>query len=152
MNLMKRVRILFNILLIILIIASSTAAYYYYKKYQTAQYALSNPEEAAQNDIKALTDSVGQLIELPSDEEPTVATVLDKDKLVDQPFFENSQNGDKVIIYTKAMKAILFRPEANKIIEVAPIEITQPVNTQNEEEEIEDVIQKPIEEPEPIVE
>lgn len=65
------------------------------------------------------------IMELPQDEQPTVATVLDKDKLKDQGFFVKAENGDKVVIYSKARKAILYRESAKKIIEVAPIELSQ---------------------------
>ncbi len=38
-----------------------------------------------------------------------------------QPFFANAQVGDKVLIYYKAKKAILYNPTDNKIVEVGPI-------------------------------
>lgn len=118
---------IFSIIIVILLIAGSLGtAYYFYDKYQDAQYQLNNPEVVAQNEVKMITDKLGTLMELPSDEEPTVATVLDKEKLTDQAFFAKAENGDKVVIYTKASKAILYRQSANKIIEVAPISITQP--------------------------
>lgn len=80
-------------------------------------------------EIKELVDKVGKLVILP-DEEPTIATVTDPDKLSDQAFFSSAKTGDKVLIFTNAKKAILYRPEQNKIIEVAPVNIgeseTQP--------------------------
>jgi len=121
-----KTKIFFILFFLILIAASSGTAYYFYTKYQTVQATLDNPQAVAQAEVKLLTDKVGKLIALPEDEEPTVATVLEKDKIKDQPFFRNAENGDKVIIYTKARKAILYRPDINQIIEVAPIEITQP--------------------------
>ena len=49
----------------------------------------------------------------------------------EQQFFANSQYGDKVIIYTNAKKAILYRPGLGKIIEVAPVNIgTQSASVQ----------------------
>ena len=127
-------KIILTILILLLLAASSGTAYYFYSKYQVAQDKLDNPEIAAQTEVKILTDQISKIMVLPVDEEPTVATVLEKDKIQDQPFFANAENGDKVIIYTKAMKAILFRPEENKIIEVAPIEISQPEATQGLEQ------------------
>lgn len=105
------------------VIVALLAAGYFFIQYQKAQTLLKNPSQAAVSEIKALTDKVGQLIELPVGEDPTVATVSDKTKLSDQVFFRNAQNGDKVLIYTKAKKAILYRPSTNKIIEVAPVNI-----------------------------
>jgi len=64
---------------------------------------------------------VGRIIVLPNDEEPTVATVTDPEKLRDQVFFANAKAGDKVLIYTKARKAYLYDPIAGKLVEVAPI-------------------------------
>ena len=60
-------------------------------------------------------------MELPTDETPTIATIADKDKLKDQPFFSKAENGDKILAFNKAMLAILYRPSVNKIINVAPI-------------------------------
>jgi hypothetical protein len=64
-------------------------------------------------------------MELPVGETPTVATISDKEKLKDQPFFKMAENGDILFAYTTAMQAILYRPSTNKIINVAPITINQ---------------------------
>ncbi|MBI5357887.1 hypothetical protein HZB74_03515 [Candidatus Saccharibacteria bacterium] len=63
------------------------------------------------------------MVEVPQGEEPTIATVQDVSKLQNQAFFKNAQNGDKVLIYSQAKKAILYRPSTDKIIEVGPVNI-----------------------------
>ncbi len=68
-----------------------------------------------------LIDQVGKLIILPTDEQPTIATVTDLNKLKSQPFFAKAEVRDKVLIYSKARKAILYRPRSNQIIELAPL-------------------------------
>lgn len=96
---------------------------YFYTQYRNAQNKLTNPTQFAADEVKSLVGSVSKLMNLPDSETPTVATVNDKEKLKNQPFFSKSENGDKVLIYTTAKKAILFRPSINKIIDVAPVNI-----------------------------
>lgn len=95
----------------------------YYKKYRAIQ---QNPQKVAQDATNELLAEVGKLIELPTGETPTVATVVDVEKLKDQAFFAKAKNGDKVLIYTNARKAYLYSPANNKLIEVAPLNIGNP--------------------------
>lgn len=88
-----------------------------------------DPQKASQEIANKLVERVGQLIILPTDETPTVATVSDPERLKDQPFFANAQMGDKVLIYTNAKKAFLYNPATNRIVEVAPINIGPTANT-----------------------
>jgi len=109
----------------IIVVILGIAAFYFYNQYQQIK---KNPNQVAQAETDALVSQVSKLIDLPKDETPTVATVIDKDKLKDQPFFASAQNGDKILIYTKAKKAIVFRPSQNKLINVGPIAIDQGVS------------------------
>lgn len=106
----------FLLIAVIVMTAAGGAYVIWHGKQATDIQGASSTEE-----INALLEKVGMLIELPQGETPTVATVSDKDKLKDQPFFANAQNGDKVIIYPNAKKAILYRPSINKLIDVAPV-------------------------------
>jgi len=96
---------------------------YYFQQYQKNQALLTNPTAVAQKEQQAIVAKVGQLMELPSDEQPTVATVSDITKLSSQQFFQNAKNGDKVLIYPKAKEAILYDPVSNKIVRVGPVNI-----------------------------
>lgn len=109
---------LLTLFIVGMLILAVFPSYYFYIKYQK----LKNPSAAAKQEVQALVRQVDRLMELPK-EEPTVATISDKEKLKDQPFFTKAENGDKVLIFTEGKKAILFRPSINKIIEVAPINI-----------------------------
>jgi hypothetical protein len=80
----------------------------------------SGSQDFAKQEASELLGQLGKLIILPANEQPTIATVSDIEKLKDQPFFQNGRVGDKVVIYSQAGKAILYRPEENKIVEVAP--------------------------------
>lgn len=108
------------VVVIVLFLASAVMAGYFYKQMHAVK---QDPNKAAQEEVQALIKEVGKLIVLPNDEQPTVATVTDPAKLSDQPFFAQAQTGDKVLIYTNAKKAVLYRPASHKIIEVAPINI-----------------------------
>lgn len=122
---------------VVLAIAGAGVAGYFYWQYTKAQQEIqtirtdpSMIRQAAQEEVKRLIEKVGQLIELPQGEEPTVATITDIDKLKEQPFFAKAKNGDKVIIYTNAKRAILYDPNTNKIIDVAPVNIGTPSATE----------------------
>lgn len=91
---------------------------YFFLQYQRDQQLLKNPNLAAQVEAQTLVAKVGRLMDLPEGEQPTIATVSDVTKLQDQSFFKNAKNGDKVLIYTKAQKAILYDPKEDKIVEV----------------------------------
>jgi hypothetical protein len=111
----------YKIIIIIVVVGAIAVSYYYYAQYRKAQKLLQSPTLVAAQEAKSLTAKVFALMELPKGEDPTIATVSDTKKLAGQAFFVNSQNGDKVLIYSNAKKAILYRPSINKIIEVAPI-------------------------------
>ena len=105
---------------IALLLGAMGAAGYFYKQLSEIR---KNPTKAAQDQTNAVIAAVGRLIELPTGEQPTLATVADPSKLKDQPFFANAKQGDRVLIYTNARKAILYNPTTNKIVEVAPVNI-----------------------------
>ena len=101
--------------------------YYFFSKYNALR---NDPNIVSQKDVDTTVAAVSKLMVLPSEEIPSVATVLDKDKLKDQPFFGGVENGDKLLVFGKAMQAIIYRPSSNKIIKVGPIFIND--TTQNE--------------------
>lgn len=98
---------------------------YFYGKYNAIK---ANPDLEAQEETEALVLALGKLMELPQGETPAIATISDKEKLKEQPFFKNAENGDKLFAYNTAMVAIIYRPKTNKIINVAPITVNQPQN------------------------
>ncbi len=83
--------------------------------------AYKNYTSSEANDTRKIIEEVGNAIELPVGEEPTVATIVDLEPLKNQPFFKDAKIGDKVLIFSKSKKAILYRPSEQKIIVVAPL-------------------------------
>lgn len=102
--------------------AGGATMYYFLQHQKSSVLGASSQEQQAADQVIA---EVGKLIELPQGEQPTIATVSDINKLKGQAFFTNAKNGDKVLIYTKAQKAILYDPTEKKIVEVGPINLNQ---------------------------
>jgi len=105
------------IVFIIVIVLLGLSGYFYFQ----LRNVKNNPNIGIKEEVKSLVDRVSRLYLLPSDEEPTIATVSDPEILKDQSFFNLAKKDDKVLIFTKAGKAVLYRPSIDKIIEVAPI-------------------------------
>jgi len=110
--------IIIGVVLVVIVLALGALTFFFYRQIQSIK---KNPNQVAQAELDAVLNNLSKLIDLPKDETPTLATVLDKDKLKDQPFFADSQNGDKIVIYSKNKKAIIYRMKDNKLINVGPI-------------------------------
>lgn len=93
------------------------AGYFYY------QYSHTR-EVVEAKEIAGLIKKIGKVMDLPSNEVPTLATVTNKEKLDNQPFFKKAENGDKMLIYADAGRAILYRPSIEKIIDITSVTIT----------------------------
>lgn len=119
---LKRKVVLFVILVILLLGIGA----YYFLVYQKNQSLSNDPTQAAAIEAQNLLDKIGKIMELPVGEQPQIATVSDASKLPGDPFFLKAKNGDKVLIYNIAKKAILYRPSTNKIIDVSSLSIAQP--------------------------
>jgi len=87
-------------------------------------------DTSGEQEVAQVLSKVSTLMELPEGT-PTLATVTDKTKLQNQTFFQKAENGDKVLIYVADKRAILYRPSTNKIVDVAPIQMTSDGGTVN---------------------
>ncbi len=105
----------FSLILLVLVLILAGTSVYFYRK------AKSDPNAATQAEVKSLISKVGKLMILPSGETPTIATVSDPEALRDQAFFVDAKKGDKVLIYSDAKKAILYTPDLDKIVNIAPL-------------------------------
>jgi hypothetical protein len=100
--------------------------------YKQVQDLRSNPERVTVEKADQLKDKVSKIMHLP-DETPTIAEVKteDIDKLKTQEFFRDIENGDKILIFSKAQKAVVYRESENRVINSGPIVI----NTNNGQDE-----------------
>lgn len=110
---------LITALIVVLLAAAGFFAYQYINTRNDLNKA-NDPNKASQQETQDLVNKLKKSINLPN-EEPTLATVNDASKLKQQVFFAEAENGDKVLIYTNAKKAVLYRPSTKKVIEFAPV-------------------------------
>ena len=106
--------------LVVLVLIAAALFAYFFSEYATLT---QDPNAANQKKIEAVVVKVEKLIDLPQDEIPTLATVSDPSTLEGQPFFQNAEKGDQVLLYTNARKAYLYSPSKNIIVEVASLNI-----------------------------
>jgi len=95
----------------------------YYKTQRELSEFQGSEEAVAIKEKNDLLKKVGNIALIPQDEDATIATVTDAFRLRGQKFFSQAENDDKVIIFSKAQRAILYRPSIDKIIELASISI-----------------------------
>lgn len=81
-------------------------------------------------DVQIIMDKVAKHMLLPGNETPALVTVVDKTKL-NNDFFKNAQNGDKALIYQKNHKVIIYRPSADRIVDVGYVQIDTPKGGSN---------------------
>ncbi|MCL2451292.1 hypothetical protein FWD20_00170 [Candidatus Saccharibacteria bacterium] len=115
----KKGRFVVGVIMAVVIVALGVFAWFQFKEIKQLRDP-SYAAEQATTDAAKLKDKVAKLIELP-DETATVATVTDAEKLKGQDFFKNTENGDKVLIFPAAKKAVIYRESDNKVINAGPI-------------------------------
>jgi hypothetical protein len=102
----------------ILVGAGALFAWNFYTTKNQAKVAT----QAQQAQVKDIIAKVSKLILLPTGEDPVVATINDAATLSkDQAFYKGSKNGDIVLVYQKAAKAVIYSPDRNIIVNVGPI-------------------------------
>lgn len=111
----------------IVIVGTGLNVYWHYQKNQALK---NNPVAQSEMEQEKIVANVGKLMELPANQQPTLAQVTDITKLKGQSFFQDAKNGDIVIIYPKANEAILYDPTVNKILKSGPISLSSQISSQ----------------------
>lgn len=125
-----------KLLSVVLIVGLAILAVSFYKRSMTLATELkkltvmneqlqtgNNPESIAE--AKAIIDKVKKHIEIPSDVEPTVATIVDVEALKSRnDFYKNAKNGDHLIV--TPTRAILYDPDTDMILDVVPVQLQSP--------------------------
>jgi hypothetical protein len=85
--------------------------------------AITHKKAANMNDVHTVINLVSKHYLLPSDEVPALATITDPSK-ISTKFLKKTQTGDKLLIYQKNSRVIIYRPSIDRIVDVGPVEIT----------------------------
>lgn len=92
------------------------AAFFWHDIYAFVRYRDDSQREAVN-----LTYRIGKTVLLPSDEIPGLATVTDSTKLNRGGVLTGAQNGDKVLLFYKGGRVVLYRPSVGKVVAVGPM-------------------------------
>lgn len=122
-------------LVVLVIILIGAGVYAFRLKKSNEELMMKIPPTQAQEeaDIATIVPYVSKYMVLP-DEKPTIATVVDKEKLnKSQPFFKDAENGDKILVFQNARKVLLYRNHgtgSGKVINFDVFVINPPANQQ----------------------
>ncbi len=92
------------------------------------RYFHLTPAEKAQKELAAAVAAVSKHIILPEGDQPVLATVTDAKTLIaQQAFFAGAVNGDELLLFPRSLKAVLYSPSRNIIVNTGPIQQSQTV-------------------------
>lgn len=120
-------RAAYAIFALLLLSALGFGGFFFYK-YQDALQREPNRES------QRITQAIEKVVALP-DEEPVLSTVQDKSKLTNTALRVRAENGDKLLIYSKAKRLIIYRPSTKKVVDMltiqgAPSDVAAPAQSQ----------------------
>ncbi len=113
-----RLRFLPVILLSIVAVGGVGAGGFFYSRYKQASVSEEMKAEVA---IEEMVAAIKAHILVP-DELPTLAEVTDPAELASVPFFKLALQGDKLLVFPTSGLAVLYRPEVDRIVNVAVID------------------------------
>ncbi len=124
---MKTKKILSILILIIILLL----AFAIFKKfYNPIDESNKKTDQLSEKQVASIVKKISKLIVVPSDEKPMIVPILNADELIaEQRFYIGSEDGDYVIVYPNAKKAIIYRESENKLINVGPVIVDQPATT-----------------------
>lgn len=117
--------------MLVAIIIAGWFGYDWYRSEREIERLSQKPTaEKMSEDTAVLLGKVKKHMVLP-EENPTIATITDAENLIQQqPFYAGSQNGDKLLIFPNAKKAIIYSEARDKLINVGPIYFNAPKTTE----------------------
>lgn len=110
------------ILLIVLALGYWLYSSPYWPLTKSGEMTKEQQEKIYLKEVSELTTKISKHLLLPTDEVPEIRTIQDAKAATEaQSFFVGTQNGDKVLVYVQARKAIVYSPERDIIVNVGPV-------------------------------
>lgn len=82
-------------------------------------------QELSKTQTHELLGEMRQIIIMPTNEDPVVATITDINQLKDKDFYKDANNGDRVVVFANAKKAYIYSPERKLIVNVGAFQIEE---------------------------
>lgn len=101
-----------TIVLVVLVVAAVVGGLYWWKA-----------SSATQSELQSVKAKVGRLYLLPKDETPALVSVVDESKLSSSYLKQYAKTGDKLLLYQKQGKVIIYRPSIDKIVDIGVLEL-----------------------------
>lgn len=120
-----------TVLVLIVLLGLAAGSAYLYTQYEATQEkveqlsTVQGQEELNKTQTEQLLGEMRQMILLPTDEDPAVATIIDINQLNSNEFYKDAQNGDRVIVYSNAKKAYIYRPDTKMVINVGSFQVDE---------------------------
>ncbi len=100
-----------------IVVACVVASIVFYSRYQDLKNNTNTTKST--NNVEGIVKKIATVLDLPTDEQPSLVEVTDKSKVQDNLFFTKALNGDQVLIYKTTGIAVLYRPSTGKVINYA---------------------------------
>jgi hypothetical protein len=86
-----------------------------------------------QEEASKLAREIGQYVDVPGDEEPKLLTVTESAKTIQQyPALSDIKDGDKILLYTKSRRMIVYRPDTKKVITAVTLAVSDQSQSQGQ--------------------
>lgn len=120
------------------LLAFGAWSFWRYQQTQEQLRLLSDPQaqsELAAKERMDLLAKVGKLMVLPEGEDPLILNIQNAEEMAKvQPFFQNTIDDDKILIYVEAGKSIIYSPSRNIIVNSGALSVggtALPLDTEN---------------------
>jgi len=114
-----------RLLVVLLLLGFSAWSFWQYRETKRQLDTLTDALDSAEQAQQARQDliaRVGRLMVLPEGEDPLIFDIENAAALAQaQAFFRNAVNGDKVLIYPRAGRSIIYSPSRNIIVNVGTL-------------------------------